>query len=83
MNARDSRATEREYRLRCADGHERVVLDRANPHPPEDGTVTVDGIVSDVTERRQTALDFAETSSRLAHVIESILKHVAPALGWR
>jgi diguanylate cyclase (GGDEF)-like protein/PAS domain S-box-containing protein len=66
------RPVEREYRLRSADGRERVVLDRANPHPPEDGTVTVDGIVSDVTERRQTALDFAETSSRLAHVIESI-----------
>jgi diguanylate cyclase (GGDEF)-like protein/PAS domain S-box-containing protein len=63
---------EREYRLRCADGSERVVLDRANPHPPEDGTVTVDGILIDVTERRQTALAFAETSSQLAHVIESI-----------
>jgi diguanylate cyclase (GGDEF)-like protein/PAS domain S-box-containing protein len=65
-------AVEREYRLRTADGRERVVLDRANPHPPEDGTVTVDGILVDVTERRQAALDFAETSSRLARVIESI-----------
>jgi diguanylate cyclase (GGDEF)-like protein/PAS domain S-box-containing protein len=66
------RAVEHEYRLRSADGRERVMLDRASPHPPEDGTVTVDGILIDVTERRQTALDFAETSSRLAHVIESI-----------
>ena len=69
---RAGRATEHEYRLRCADGHERVILDRANPHPPEDGTRTIDGILIDITERRQTARAFAETSSRLAHVIESI-----------
>ncbi|MEO9175526.1 MAG: diguanylate cyclase, partial [Gaiellales bacterium] len=66
------RPVEREYRLRSADGHERVVFDRVHPHPAADGAVTVDGILIDVTERRQTALDFAETSSRLAHVIESI-----------
>jgi diguanylate cyclase (GGDEF)-like protein/PAS domain S-box-containing protein len=67
---------EREYRLRCADGQERVVLDRANPHPPEDGMVTVDGILIDVTERRQAALAQAETSSRLAHIIESIDEYI-------
>ncbi len=67
---------EREYRLRCADGQERVVLDRANPHPPEGGTVTVDGILIDVTERRQAALAYAETSSRLAHIIESIDEYI-------
>jgi diguanylate cyclase (GGDEF)-like protein/PAS domain S-box-containing protein len=66
------RPLEREYRLHCADGKERVVLDRANPSPPEDGIVTVDGILIDVTARRQAALAFAETSSRLAHMIESI-----------
>ena len=67
---------EREYRLRCADGQERVVLDRANPHPPEGGMVTVDGILIDVTERRQAALAYAETSSRLAHIIESIDEYI-------
>jgi diguanylate cyclase (GGDEF)-like protein/PAS domain S-box-containing protein len=67
---------EREYRLVCADGKERVVLDRANPRGPEDGIVTVDGILIDVTERRQAALAFAETSSRLAHVIESIDEYI-------
>jgi diguanylate cyclase (GGDEF)-like protein/PAS domain S-box-containing protein len=66
------RPVECEYRLRCADGQERVMLDRATPHPPEDGTVTVDGILTDVTDRRRTALAFAETSSRLEHMIESI-----------
>ena len=67
---------EREYRLSCADGKERVVLDRANPSEPEDGMVTVDGILIDVTARRQAALAFAETSSRLAHVIESIDEYI-------
>jgi diguanylate cyclase (GGDEF)-like protein len=67
---------EREYRLSCADGKERVVLDRANPSAPEDGVITVDGILIDVTARRQAALAFAETSSRLAHVIESIDEYV-------
>jgi diguanylate cyclase (GGDEF)-like protein/PAS domain S-box-containing protein len=67
---------EREYRLMCADGKERVVLDRANPLGPEDGIITVDGILIDVTERRQAALAFAETSSRLAHVIESIDEYI-------
>jgi diguanylate cyclase (GGDEF)-like protein/PAS domain S-box-containing protein len=67
---------EREYRLCCADGKERVVLDRANPSPPEDGIVTVDGILIDVTARRQAALAFAETSSRLAHMIESIDEYI-------
>jgi diguanylate cyclase (GGDEF)-like protein/PAS domain S-box-containing protein len=69
-------ALEREYRLSCADGKERVVLDRANPSPPEDGVITVDGILIDVTARRQAALAFAETSSRLAHVIESIDEYI-------
>ncbi len=67
---------EREYRLCCADGKERVVLDRANPSEPEDGVITVDGILIDVTARRQAALAFAETSSRLAHVIESIDEYI-------
>jgi diguanylate cyclase (GGDEF)-like protein/PAS domain S-box-containing protein len=67
---------EREYRLSCADGKERVVLDRANPSEPQDGLITVDGILIDVTARRQAALAFAETSSRLAHVIESIDEYI-------
>ncbi|MDX6541127.1 MAG: hypothetical protein QOH15_2094 [Gaiellales bacterium] len=67
---------EREYRLACADGKERVVLDRGNPSPPEDGLITVDGILIDVTARRQAALAFAETSSRLAYVIESIDEYI-------
>jgi PAS domain S-box-containing protein len=69
---RSGHMLEREYRLMCADGKERFVLDRATPQGPEDGILTVDGILIDVTERRQAALAFAETSSRLAHVIESI-----------
>jgi diguanylate cyclase (GGDEF)-like protein/PAS domain S-box-containing protein len=70
------RAIEQEYRLRTVDGQERVIVDRTNPHPPEDGTVTVDGILLDVTERRRAELAFAETSSRLAHVIESLDEYI-------
>jgi diguanylate cyclase (GGDEF)-like protein/PAS domain S-box-containing protein len=73
---RGGHTLEREYRLMCADGKERFVLDRATPHGPEDGILTIDGILIDVTERRQAALAFAETSSRLAHVIESIDEYV-------
>ena len=38
--------------------------------------MTVDGILIDVTARRQAALAFAETSSRLAHIIESIDEYI-------
>jgi diguanylate cyclase (GGDEF)-like protein/PAS domain S-box-containing protein len=73
---RGGHTLEREYRLMCADGKERFVLDRATPYGPEDGILTVDGILIDVTERRRAALAFAETSSRLAHVIESIDEYI-------
>jgi diguanylate cyclase (GGDEF)-like protein/PAS domain S-box-containing protein len=57
-----------EYRLVGYDGRVRWVWDRMHPRRTEDGRLLVDGIVVDITERRNTADALAEAQRQLKHL---------------
>ena len=59
---------ELEYRLVGYDGITRWAWDRMHPRRNDDGRLFVDGIVADVTERRQAAEQLAEANRKLAHI---------------
>jgi diguanylate cyclase (GGDEF)-like protein/PAS domain S-box-containing protein len=57
--------TEVEYRLVGFDGVARWMWERATPRREADGTVMVDGVVADITERRLVEEQLAEARDRL------------------
>jgi diguanylate cyclase (GGDEF)-like protein/PAS domain S-box-containing protein len=57
--------TEVEYRLVGFDGAVRWMWERATPRRADDGTITVDGVVADITERRLVEEQLAEARDRL------------------
>jgi len=59
---------ELEYRLVGFDGVTRWAWDRMRPRRTEDGRLFVDGIVADVTERREITEELAEANRKLAHI---------------
>ena len=67
---RQGEPIEFELRLACYDGVTRTILDRARPTRLSDGSVVVNGVLSDITGRKQTeerlreALALAETALR-------------------
>jgi diguanylate cyclase (GGDEF)-like protein len=65
-----------EYRLIGADGMTRWVHDRAAARPRPDGTVEINGIVSDVTERRRMRAELAEAHAALSRVVEAMDDHL-------
>ncbi|MGH3042553.1 MAG: putative bifunctional diguanylate cyclase/phosphodiesterase [Gaiellaceae bacterium] len=57
-----------EYRLVGYDGRTRWVWDRMHPRRTEDGRLLVDGIVVDITERKQAAEALADAQRKLQHI---------------
>ena len=57
-----------EYRLVGYDGRVRWVWDRMHPYHATDGRLLVDGIVADITERREVADELARMQEQLAHL---------------
>jgi diguanylate cyclase (GGDEF)-like protein/PAS domain S-box-containing protein len=57
--------TEMEYRLVGFDGAARWMWERATPRREEDGSIIVDGVVADITERRLVEEQLAEARDRL------------------
>lgn len=57
--------TEVEYRLVGFDGAARWMWERATPRREDDGSVIVDGVVADITERRLVEEQLAEARDRL------------------
>jgi diguanylate cyclase (GGDEF)-like protein len=57
-----------EYRLVGYDGRTRWVWDRMRPRRTADGRLLIDGIVADVTERKQAADELAEAQRQLTHI---------------
>ncbi|HTE59267.1 MAG TPA: PAS domain-containing protein, partial [Solirubrobacteraceae bacterium] len=68
---------EAEYRLIGADGITRWVHDRAAARRRADGTVEINGIVSDVTERRRMRAELAEAHAALSRVVEAMDDHLS------
>ncbi len=61
-----------EYRLTGVDGRVRWIWDRGWPQLLRDGRLMVDGIVTDVTERRRMDSELAEARENLDRIVESI-----------
>jgi diguanylate cyclase (GGDEF)-like protein/PAS domain S-box-containing protein len=57
--------TEVEYRLVGFDGVARWMWERATPRREPDGSITVDGVVADITERRRVEEQLADARDRL------------------
>jgi diguanylate cyclase (GGDEF)-like protein len=57
-----------EYRLVGYDGRTRWVWDRMHPRRTEDGRLLVDGVVVDITDRRQASEALADAQRQLRHI---------------
>jgi diguanylate cyclase (GGDEF)-like protein/PAS domain S-box-containing protein len=57
--------TSLEYRMVGFDGTVRWLWERANPRPQDDGSLLIDGVVAEITERRMVEEQLAEARDRL------------------
>ncbi len=77
LRGEDAEAT---YRLLGLDGVTRILWDRARPQPSSDGGVLIQGIISDVTTRREADALLAEASERFTRLLDVTGEHVYLAL---
>ena len=68
------------YRVAGLDGATRVLRDRARPRRLADGSVRVEGIVSDITAREEAAARLDEASDRFTSLLDVVGAHVYLAL---
>jgi diguanylate cyclase (GGDEF)-like protein len=68
------------YRLLGLDGATRVLRDRARPRRLVDGSVRVEGIISDITAREEAAARLDEASDRFASLLDVVGAHVYLAI---
>ena len=64
--------SELEYRVVGNDGSVRWVLDRVHATHGEDGTVQINGLCLDVTERRRIAEELRDARERLTRLVEAV-----------
>jgi len=76
----DGRDAEVTYRVAGLDGATRVLRDRARPRRMADGSVRVEGIISDVTAREEAAARLDEASDRFTSLLDVVGAHVYLAL---
>jgi diguanylate cyclase (GGDEF)-like protein len=76
----DGRDAEVTYRLLGVDGVTRVLRDRARPRRMPDGSVLIEGIISDVTARTEAAARLDEASGRFESLLDVVGAHVYLAL---
>ncbi len=68
------------YRVVGLDGATRILRDRARPRRLADGSVRVEGIISDITVREEAAARLDEASGRFASLLDVVGAHVYLAL---
>ena len=68
------------YRLAGLDGVARILRDRARPRRMADGSVLVEGIISDITAREEAAARLDEASDRFTSLLDVVGAHVYLAL---
>jgi PAS domain-containing protein len=68
------------YRMRGLDGVTRIVWHRARARAVPDRGVLVQGLVTDVTTREETAARLAEADDRFTHLLDAIGDHVYRAV---
>ncbi|HEV8450916.1 MAG TPA: diguanylate cyclase [Gaiellales bacterium] len=76
----DGEDAEVTYRLTGLDGATRVLRDRARPRRLADGSVRVEGIISDITAREETSARLDEASDRFTSLLDVVGAHVYLAL---
>ena len=68
---------ELEYRVRDADGTTRWIQDRGRPERDGNDTVTwIDGVLFDITERKQAERVLVEQRARLIALMDTIPDHI-------
>jgi PAS domain-containing protein len=70
------------YRVAGLDGVTRTLRDRARPRRMPDGKVLVEGIISDITAREETAARLDEASDRFSSLLDVVGAHVYLALAF-
>jgi diguanylate cyclase (GGDEF)-like protein len=70
------------YRLAGLDGVTRILRDRARPRRMADGSVLVEGIISDITDREEAAARLDEASDRFTSLLDVVGAHVYLALAF-
>ncbi len=70
LSSQDS--SELEYRLVGGDGRVRWILDRVRSTQDADGTIRVNGVCIDVTERRLVAEELRDARERLTRLVDSV-----------
>ena len=68
------------YRVVGLDGATRILRDRARPRRLANGSVLVEGIISDITAREEAAARLDEASDRFASLLDVVGAHVYLAL---
>ncbi len=68
------------YRLLGLDGVTRILWDRARPRRRSDGSMLIQGIVSDVTGREEADARLAEVRERFTRLLDATGEHVYLAL---
>jgi diguanylate cyclase (GGDEF)-like protein/putative nucleotidyltransferase with HDIG domain len=76
----DGEDAEVTYRVVGLDGVTRILRDRARPRRLADGSVRVEGIISDITAREETAARLDEASDRFTSLLDVVGAHVYLAL---
>jgi diguanylate cyclase (GGDEF)-like protein len=77
----DGEDAEVTYRVAGLDGATRILRDRARPRRLPDGSVRVEGIISDITAREETSARLDEASDRFTSLLDVVGAHVYLALG--
>ena len=68
------------YRFIGIDGVTRILRDRARPRRTPDGSLLVEGIISDITAREEAAARLDEASGRFTSMLDVVGAHVYLAL---
>jgi len=68
------------YRFIGLDGVTRILRDRARPRRTPDGSLLVEGIISDITAREEAAARLDEASGRFTSMLDVVGAHVYLAL---